>query len=45
VSPEEPSAPPIDPSLSNPEYEAKNDESRLLEDLKAATQVFIPKKL
>ena len=45
VSPEEPSAPPIDPSLSNPEYEAKNDESRLLEDLKAATQVFIPRKL
>lgn len=43
---EEVSEPPgIDPSSFNEEYDAKNNESRLLSDLKAATQVLHPKKL
>jgi hypothetical protein len=35
----------FDPSSFNEEYDAKNNESRLLSDLKAATQVLHPKKL
>lgn len=38
--------PPVfDPSSFNEEYDAKNNESRLLSDLKAHTQVLHPKKL
>ncbi len=37
--------PGIDPSSFNEEYDAKNNESRLLSDLKAHTQVLHPKKL
>jgi hypothetical protein len=35
----------FDPSSFNEEYDAKNNESRLLSDLKARTQVLHPKKL
>jgi hypothetical protein len=39
-------APPVfDPSSFNEEYDAKNNESRLLSDLKVASQVLHPKKL
>ena len=35
----------FDPSSFNEEYDAKNNESRLLSDLKELTQVLHPKKL